>query len=143
HHAVRAQPWQDRAGEAGPGRELRVYVQRVAVAAQPVPQRLSRPGRGLQHRIRFTFRDGHAGRLAPLAAEAALTPYKNACSVGEQRLAGRVDGAGLHDDDRGAALVLYVGDDRPGLRLAVDRQRPVDGQLLPAVQGSREVDVDA
>ena len=44
-HPVGAQAVQDRLAEAAAGGELRVDVQRVAVAGQPVDQRLLRPGR--------------------------------------------------------------------------------------------------
>ena len=71
---VGAQPVQDRLREAGQlAREPRIAVQRVAVAGQPVDQRLVLAGG--QRDLRVGFAVGDLGRRRPLprlAAEAAL-----------------------------------------------------------------------
>ena len=71
---VGAQPVQDRLGEAGQlSREPRIAVQRIAVAGQPVDQRLVLAGRQRDPRIGLAVGDlGRHRPLPGLPAEAAL-----------------------------------------------------------------------
>ena len=108
--AVRAQAVQDRAVEAGEGGEARIGVQRVAVAGQPVQQRLRR-----QRRVADLVVGGAVGRhvlragRAALAAEAALAADEDRTAQRVQRLA-VADRLGLGDDDPGLLLVVHRDD---------------------------------
>ena len=140
--AVGAQAVEDRPVEAAHGRERRVGVQRVAVARQPVDQRLVGAGLQLDGVVGVAV-----GRLVRVAGRTAVAaPAALAADVGrhagvEQRLAGVDEGRlALGDDHRALALVVDAGDLAHGLELALDGDLPVERDALLAVDEHRRVE---
>ena len=82
--SVGAQAVQDRHVEAAHGRERRVAVQRVAVAVQPIQQRLVGAGLIRHHMIRRSGRCFELGRRTTIATPAALAAYEHRRRRGEQ-----------------------------------------------------------
>ena len=133
---------QDRLAEAAAGGELGIDVQRVAVAGEPVQQRLlraglpddlviGRPVRQLPRRV------GAAG-----SAEAALAADERAAPAGYQRLAGGgVDRHVLGHHQRARPFVVDAGHGRGGADGARHRQRPVQLEVLLGVDEHGPVEV--
>ena len=117
HDAPGAQAVQDRRREAGALREVRVGVQRVAVAAEAVEQRLLR--RHVVRRIAVGRAVGDLDRVrrTAVAAPAALAAHEDRRAHGPQPARpSAATACRLLPDDGGLALVPDVGD--PGVHVA-------------------------
>ena len=129
-HAVGAQPVQDRLGETGQlAGEPRVAVQRVAVAGEPVDQRLILAGgqrdAGVGLAVRDFRRDRPLTRLPPEAARAADDQRGQRFGDELPRVGVSAAAAQHHDRVLALALVLDVGDLGDHRQLSRRRQRCV------------------
>lgn len=122
--------------------ELRVGVQGVPVAGEPVQECLVLADGAVDGAVRFAGGCFESGGGSAVAAEAALAADEDLRVAGPQG-AVRVGDLGAQDEDGGLALVVDGGDPRGGGRAALDRDGPVQFDALPAVQDVGEVDVDA
>jgi hypothetical protein len=133
---------QDRLAEPAAGGELGIDVQRVAVAGEPVEQRLLGPR--LPDRLVIGRPVGQRPRRvgAARAAEAALAADEHAAPAGHQRLAGGgVDRHVLGHHQRAGPLVVDAGHGRGGTDGARHRQRPVQLEVLLGVHEHGPVEV--
>ena len=139
---VGAEAVEDRTVEAAHGGEGRVVVQRVAVARQPVDQRLVGAGLQLDGVVGVAVRGlVRVARRTAVAAPAALAADVGRHAGVEQRLAGVDEGGlALGDDHRALALVVDAGDLAHGLELTLHRDLPVQGDALLAVDEHRRVE---
>ncbi len=112
---VGAQSMHDRLGEARQFLgEPRVAVQRIAVAGEPVDQRLILPSGQRDAGVRFPIRDFRGDRaLTRLSPEAALAAdHQRGQGFGDERPRVRIAAAGAQHDDRVLARALVL-DYRP------------------------------
>ena len=132
---------QDRLREARPAREGRVRMERVAIARQPVQQRLVAPRRADDLPVRFPGRHRPLLRRPPRPAEAAATADEAGRLRGDQRFPGRFVGRRRAGDrQRAAALVVDPDDLRADQDRARYRERPVEPEgLLRVHRGGRIV----
>ncbi len=142
--AVGAHAVQDRLCEAGALGEFGIGVQRVAVAAKPIHQRLVRAGRDIdgpvgragRHLVRFRLAFGRPAK----AAVAARKTRRHQC---RQWLALLVLQHGLVADHR--ALVLALVEDVEHARVGGDvggyRQRLVEGDVAFAIDHHHPVEI--
>jgi hypothetical protein len=100
--AVGAKAVQNRLAEAAGGRELRVDVQRVAVARQPVDQRLFRPRLVDDLVVGLPVRPLPPWVGATGTAEAARAADEDPAAAGNQDLAGGLIGRHVFGGDQRA-----------------------------------------
>ncbi|KJY47175.1 hypothetical protein VR46_04990 [Streptomyces sp. NRRL S-444] len=132
---------QDGPVEAGQLGELRVGVQGVPVAGEPVQERLLLADVPLLDPVGRPL--GHVGLDGgpAVAAEPALSPYEDLRVARPQRPVGVRDFGAQHDHG-GLALVVEGGDLGGGGGAALDGDGPVQLDGLAAVQNVGEVDLD-
>ncbi len=114
----------------------------IAVAAQPVQQRLLREGRHVELGVRLTIGVLHRLRRTTLTAETALTAGEDRRPCGPQGIAVEILGHRFLHDDRGLALVPHLGDTGDRAALARSGDGRVHGHLLTAVDDLGEIDLD-
>src|SRR6185437_11879751 len=142
--AVGAHSVQDRPRETGTPGEFRIAVQRIAIAAQPVDQRLVRPRRDLDGLVgragRHLVRLGLAFRRA---AEAAIAACKARCHQRRQLLALVVPQHRLMPDYRTLvpALVEYVEHGGIGGDMRRCGERLVKGDVTFAIDHHDAVEI--
>jgi hypothetical protein len=139
--AVGAQAVDDGLVEARHLGEVRVGVQRVLVAREPIQEGLLRQGRGLDRAVGRAIRRLVARLGAGVAAEATLTANEQREAVGEQVLAGFVLRGRLQDHERRLALVVDLRNRARDLELLRRRDRLVDLDVLLPVEQHGEVEV--
>ena len=125
---------QDGRVEAGPAREGRVGVQRVAVAVEPVEQGLVGPGVVADGVVGFPVGQLPGAGRAPVAAPAALAGDEQAGPAGPHGVAVVVGGVDLQHHQRGLALVVDGGHPVAGCRRTLGRQLLVELDVLVAVE---------
>ncbi len=143
--AVGAHAVQDRPRKPGLARELRIAVQRVAVAAQPVDQRLVRPRRDIDGAVRRPRRHRMRRRLAlGRAAEAAIAAREGRADQRRQLVAGFVPEHRFTCHHGALVLALVVDGQDAGIRenLRRHRQRLVEGDVAFAIHHQQAVDAE-
>ena len=135
---------QDRPREAGRGGEFRIGVQRVAIAAKAIDQRLVRSGAQRRGDVCSPLRQPMGrGARALRSAEAAVAAGEHGGERGAERLAARLfANRGLDQHDRALIGTLVERADHHGLGHdgGCRRQRPVQGDALLAVHHHHQVE---
>src|SRR5581483_11859381 len=122
--------------------ELRIGVQRVAVARQAVGEGLVLTRRVGDDVVGLAVGGLVAGRRAAVAAPAAFAADEHGRAGAEQRVAGLgVDRLRLGHDHRARALVVDAGDAAHGAGRALDRDLAVEADRLLAVHEHRPVEL--
>jgi hypothetical protein len=123
-------------------REVRVGVERVHVAGEPVDERLLRQRLVRDRLVGLPVRR-HVPRPArtAIAAEAALAAREDAHRVAEEEATLGIDGVGLDDDECRLPLVVDGLHRGRGRELAARRDGAVELDPLLAVEDERRVHV--
>ena len=132
---------EDRRVESSPRGECRIGVQRVAVAAQPVEERLVPPGLVGDHVIGLAVGEFPVVGWSAVAAPAALAADEQSRSRGPEGGSIRIGDVGLHVDEGRLPLVVDLTDPAGGDALSGGRDLLVAGDRLLGMEQEHRVEV--